>query len=237
MAVDTRQSYEECWKHPRWQQLRLKVFERDGWECVGCGDKEETLVAHQMRYCGLPYESPIEDLQTLCQRCHESLGQHPKGGIWFGCENFDGVDGQGCWGLIVEWCAICGSKSFADPGSNGVYCRVCKWCPASLGHEVFFRGECHVSDCQPASPAKTFSESTLKAYLTKARKAGLTDKKIAEILFRETHRESAFAVCDLVSQLTKARDSKSDEEEIATAVALVKARRILADAVSEQSAT
>ncbi len=72
------------YKDPRWQQLRLRCFDRDGWACVACGDKTTTLHAHHKRYTGAnPWNSPLEDLQTLCETCHEALGEHPKGGVYY----------------------------------------------------------------------------------------------------------------------------------------------------------
>jgi len=42
--------YSEKLKDPRWQKKRLKVLERDNWECKQCGEKEETLHIHHLLY-------------------------------------------------------------------------------------------------------------------------------------------------------------------------------------------
>jgi hypothetical protein len=66
-------NYLELLKDPRWQKLRLKVFERDGWQCVVCGDKEKTLTVHHHYYIfgKKPWEYEEESLSTMCMECHE----------------------------------------------------------------------------------------------------------------------------------------------------------------------
>ena len=66
-------TYAEKLKDPRWQKKRLKVLERDKWTCKECGDKENTLNVHHLKYAksGNPWDTPIKDLQTLCEKCHE----------------------------------------------------------------------------------------------------------------------------------------------------------------------
>lgn len=70
-------------KDPRWQALRLKVFERDEFTCKSCGSKEKTLTVHHVRYdrfdhdqCAFvksvnPWETEIHFLLTLCEACHK----------------------------------------------------------------------------------------------------------------------------------------------------------------------
>jgi hypothetical protein len=59
-------------RDPRWQQVRLRVMERDGWECLRCGDKGNTLNVHHNYYekGRQPWEYPHDTLSTLCQDCH-----------------------------------------------------------------------------------------------------------------------------------------------------------------------
>lgn len=64
-------AYLEKLRDPRWQKKRLKIFERDNWECQECGDPKSTLHVHHEKYHGNPWESPDTDLITLCELCHD----------------------------------------------------------------------------------------------------------------------------------------------------------------------
>ncbi len=54
----------------RWQLLRLRIFERDGWRCVACRKASRLEADHiiPMRHGGDPYA--WGNLQTLCRDCH-----------------------------------------------------------------------------------------------------------------------------------------------------------------------
>jgi len=68
-----KSDYSKKFKDPRWQKLRLKVFERDEWSCQMCGNIEETLAVHHCYYIQDkdPWDYPIHALRTLCEECHE----------------------------------------------------------------------------------------------------------------------------------------------------------------------
>ncbi len=72
-------SYAERLKDPRWQQKRLRIMDRDGWQCIACHSKEKTLNVHHTRYVQgrMPWEYADEELHTLCQDCHAD--EHGKG--------------------------------------------------------------------------------------------------------------------------------------------------------------
>lgn len=67
-------TYIEKLKDPRWQKLRLKIFDRDKWKCLNCSGNDETLHVHHKRYFKdkEPWECPEEFLATLCEGCHEA---------------------------------------------------------------------------------------------------------------------------------------------------------------------
>jgi hypothetical protein len=71
-------NYSEKLKDPRWQKLRLKVFERDNWLCQRCGETEKTLMIHHLYYeHGLePWDYLPEHLITLCFECHTYEHEH-----------------------------------------------------------------------------------------------------------------------------------------------------------------
>jgi 5-methylcytosine-specific restriction endonuclease McrA len=68
-------TYYEKLKDPRWQKKRLEVFERDGFACTRCDDKESTLNVHHWSYSknGNPWDSDINELDTVCNDCHENI--------------------------------------------------------------------------------------------------------------------------------------------------------------------
>lgn len=65
--------YREQLRDPRWQQVRLRIFERDGFVCRCCGRGDEQLHAHHLFYRKdrEPWEYSPEELLTLCDSCHE----------------------------------------------------------------------------------------------------------------------------------------------------------------------
>lgn len=62
--------YSDRLKNPKWQKLRLEVFNRDRFSCRFCGDKDKTLNVHHLEYNGEPWDTPLDRLITLCERCH-----------------------------------------------------------------------------------------------------------------------------------------------------------------------
>jgi len=69
-----RMAYGEKLKDPRWQKLRLQVFERDGWACRWCYAKKQTLAVHHLWYEteAEPWEATPESLLTVCESCHQT---------------------------------------------------------------------------------------------------------------------------------------------------------------------
>ena len=67
-----RLTYREKLLDPRWQRMRLRVFVRDRWSCVACGEKSRTLHVHHLSYqAGKdPWEYSPDTLATLCRLCH-----------------------------------------------------------------------------------------------------------------------------------------------------------------------
>ena len=69
-------TYSQKLRDPRWQKLRLKVFERDCWKCRNgkCQSPEHTpLAVHHKCYrpdCE-PWDYPLTNFITLCERCHD----------------------------------------------------------------------------------------------------------------------------------------------------------------------
>lgn len=79
-------TYKEQLLDPRWQKKRLKILERDHWQCKSCGDTDSTLHIHHSSYGVLAWEVSDEDLITVCADCH-SLKEYMKYniGIYLKC--------------------------------------------------------------------------------------------------------------------------------------------------------
>ena len=65
--------YADKLKDPRWQQKRLKIMERDEWECKMCCRKNDMLTVHHMLYKNAtdPWDYEDHHLVTLCDHCHK----------------------------------------------------------------------------------------------------------------------------------------------------------------------
>ena len=68
----TKDEYRKLLKHPKWQQKRLKIFERDGWRCQKCRAKNKELHIHHLKYTTKkPWKEKDENLITWCVDCHK----------------------------------------------------------------------------------------------------------------------------------------------------------------------
>lgn len=65
-------------RDPRWQQKRLKIFERDKFTCQECGNTDKPLAVHHLSYNGEPWETPDEMLLTVCEVCHSNMEETLK---------------------------------------------------------------------------------------------------------------------------------------------------------------
>jgi hypothetical protein len=101
------------YRDPQWQQTRLRVMSRDNWRCAACRNGLATLHIHHMKYIGdVPWDTPDEWLQTLCETCHSALGPHPHGGVWW--EWDDDLDAAI---FVCDCCPVCGGRESKDKGS------------------------------------------------------------------------------------------------------------------------
>ena len=66
-------SYKMLLNTNEWNIRRHEIFNRDNYNCKECGciHRKELIVHHKEYKHGLlPWESPNEDLITLCKKCH-----------------------------------------------------------------------------------------------------------------------------------------------------------------------
>jgi len=78
-------SYSRKLRDARWQRVRLKVMERDAWRCQAsdCRSPENTMLhVHHKQYFPQrdPWDYPLENLITYCEKCHEAQHVKPDGG-------------------------------------------------------------------------------------------------------------------------------------------------------------
>lgn len=68
-------TYSELLRDPRWQKMRLKIMERDGFKCRICGNEKGTLNVHHKVYKSgkKPWEYDAHKLVTVCEPCHAHL--------------------------------------------------------------------------------------------------------------------------------------------------------------------
>jgi hypothetical protein len=67
-------SYSEKLRDPRWQRRRLEKLQQQQFSCEECSDTRSTLHVHPRVYerGRDPWEYELDDLQVLCENCHES---------------------------------------------------------------------------------------------------------------------------------------------------------------------
>jgi 5-methylcytosine-specific restriction endonuclease McrA len=71
--MEIEMEYQKKLLDPKWQQTRLKIFERDGWKCRICEKTDETLHAHHTYYTKFaegPWDYDLVSIITLCDKCH-----------------------------------------------------------------------------------------------------------------------------------------------------------------------
>ena len=56
----------------RYRQLEMKILERDGWRCQGCGRRDQLQVHHLVRRSQSGADCD-ENLIVVCSDCHRSL--------------------------------------------------------------------------------------------------------------------------------------------------------------------
>lgn len=87
-------TYAEKLKDPRWQKRRLEIFQRDNFRCRICFATDKTLHVHHACYRPKvdPWEYEDFELRTLCESCHQTVGDlvHTIGILLPQCEiHFD----------------------------------------------------------------------------------------------------------------------------------------------------
>ena len=95
-------NYRDKLRDRRWQMKRLQVFNRAKWECESCksSDNHIPLHVHHKVYRRIdPWEYRLEDLESLCERCHTKEHEYLKGNGKF-------KEGE-CYTLNVIFATLC----------------------------------------------------------------------------------------------------------------------------------
>ncbi|NMX22022.1 hypothetical protein C5S30_06250 [ANME-1 cluster archaeon GoMg4] len=70
--------------HPypeNWDEIRKRIYRRDGWQCQKCGATNVQLHAHHIIPLSQGGSNEPDNLITLCKNCHAEL--HPLTTIWW----------------------------------------------------------------------------------------------------------------------------------------------------------
>lgn len=67
--------FEEQYKHPKWQEVRARIFKRDKFKCRLCEIDGRQLHLHHRYYkrATMVWDYPDECFITVCQQCHNYL--------------------------------------------------------------------------------------------------------------------------------------------------------------------
>lgn len=101
--MNTKKSYAEKLKDPRWQKKRLQILNRDGFACVRCTNDKRELHIHHLIYTKgeEPWETDDVFLVTLCDLCHKNVrGTEEKLALFHGVILRSGVDEAVFWELF-----------------------------------------------------------------------------------------------------------------------------------------
>lgn len=65
--------YQEQLQDKRWLKKRVEILIRDKHRCTLCGYFGSKVNVHHLKYTGMAWDAPNEDLITLCKDCHRKL--------------------------------------------------------------------------------------------------------------------------------------------------------------------
>lgn len=73
--IMANKTYAEKLRDPRWQRRRLEILNRSNFTCEACGAHDQTLNVHHRLYRkgADPWDYADNELQALCEECHEAL--------------------------------------------------------------------------------------------------------------------------------------------------------------------
>ena len=74
VPLDCYDTYREYLVSPEWRALRKLALKRDSYRCQHCGYIGDRLQVHHLSYDGIyTMNFHVDQLQTLCDRCHDMV--------------------------------------------------------------------------------------------------------------------------------------------------------------------
>lgn len=67
-----RRIYFKYLESAHWKSLRQQAWKRDDYKCTCCGSPNN-LQGHHVKYRNPLERCTVDDIQTLCQKCHDAL--------------------------------------------------------------------------------------------------------------------------------------------------------------------
>lgn len=76
--TDHAKAGDKIYGDPRWAKVRALALQRDSYRCIRCGTTQQLVVHHDIEWTeGIdPYD--LDNLETLCRRCHGQLHAHRR---------------------------------------------------------------------------------------------------------------------------------------------------------------
>lgn len=66
-------NYSEKLRHPKWQEKRLSILNRDNFTCRECSCNDKNIQVHHIAYLNVdPWDIPDNLLISLCETCHSN---------------------------------------------------------------------------------------------------------------------------------------------------------------------
>lgn len=96
----------ELYKHPLWQEKRLRIMERECFTCERCESSDDTLNVHHAFYRKgkKPWEYEDRVLHCLCESCHKEIHAEKERAL-FALSMMNRDDAEQSIGYMEAWVA------------------------------------------------------------------------------------------------------------------------------------
>lgn len=82
--IDGRAKNKRCYRGDNWEEIRLEVYKRDNFTCQTCGKhcNKKEIQCHHIEPWKINYNNNLDNLTTLCVKCHTKLEEERRRIIW-----------------------------------------------------------------------------------------------------------------------------------------------------------